>query len=59
MEFASMSKEQLLAAQQELTAKYEAFCAMNLNLDLSRGKPGRAQLDLNMDMLNVITTERD
>jgi len=59
MEFASMTKEQLLAAQKDLTAKYEAFCAMNLNLDLSRGKPGRAQLDLNMDMLNVITTEQD
>ena len=59
MEYASMSKEQLLALQAELQEQYQKYCDMGLNLDLSRGKPGREQVDLSNDMLTVIKDGSD
>ena len=59
MEYAKMSKEQLLALQESLQKQYQDYCAMGLNLDLSRGKPGRDQVDLCNDMLKVIQTGED
>ena len=46
MEYVSMSKEQLLVLQEKLQKQYNEYCAKGLNLDLSRGKPGRDQVDL-------------
>ena len=37
MEYASMSKEQLLELQEKLQKQYKEYCDMGLNLDLSRG----------------------
>ena len=59
MEYASMSKEQLLVLQEKLQKQYQEYCDMGLNLDLSRGKPGRDQVDLCNDMLTVIQTGED
>ena len=59
MEYSSMSKEQLLVLQENLQKQYEAYCAKGLNLDLSRGKPGRDQVDLSNDMLTVIKDGAD
>ena len=59
MEFSKMSKEQLLAAQAELQKQYEAYCAKGLSLDLSRGKPNKDQLDLNLDMLTTVSQKAD
>lgn len=59
MEYSLMSKEQLLAEQAKLKQEYESIVARHLNLDLSRGKPGKEQLDLNMGMLDVISTAED
>lgn len=42
----SMTKEQLLAEQKELLARYNDFKAKGLALDMSRGKPGKDQLDI-------------
>lgn len=42
----SMTKEQLLAEQKELLARYNDFKAKALALDMSRGKPGKDQLDI-------------
>ena len=36
-------------------AEFAALKAKNLKLDMSRGKPGKAQLDLTSDMLTVLT----
>ena len=59
MEYASMSKEQLLVLQEKLQKQYHEYCAKGLNLDLSRGKPGRDQVDLCNDMLTVVQTGED
>ena len=59
MEYSSMSKEQLLALQAELQEQYQKYCDMGLNLDLSRGKPGKEQVDLSNDMLTVIKDGAD
>lgn len=42
----TMTKEQLLAEQKELLARYNEFKAKGLALDMSRGKPGKDQLNI-------------
>ncbi|MDD6315607.1 MAG: aminotransferase class I/II-fold pyridoxal phosphate-dependent enzyme [Clostridia bacterium] len=59
MDIRTASKEQLLAMKEELTAKYNECCAKNLNLNMSRGKPGADQLDLSRDILTVVSTNED
>lgn len=54
-----MTKEQLSALKNELTAKYDEVKNQGLSLDMSRGKPGADQLDLTVDMLSVMTTAED
>ena len=36
-----------------LQARYDAFCALGLHLDMSRGKPEPRQLDLSLPMLRM------
>lgn len=48
-----MGKEQLLSMKKELQARYEAFQAKGLTLDMSRGKPEPAQLDLSNELLSL------
>lgn len=55
--YKSMSKEQLVCEKEKLMAEYAKCKAMNLSLDMSRGKPGAAQLDLSMPILDVITSD--
>ena len=43
--YRELSKEELLALQAELQAEYDAEKEKSLNLDISRGKPGKEQLD--------------
>ena len=55
---------QLTAAEreQELSAlceRYQNFQARGLSLNMARGKPGKAQLDLVSDMLTVLTDPAD
>ena len=54
-----MSKEELVALKSELNKKYEDVKALGLSLDMSRGKPGKEQLDLSIDMLGVMTTAEE
>ncbi|MDA0787929.1 MAG: aminotransferase class I/II-fold pyridoxal phosphate-dependent enzyme [Proteobacteria bacterium] len=46
MQINSLNPEQLRKRQTELAARYEAVKAASLSLDLTRGKPAPAQLDL-------------
>lgn len=55
--FREMSKEELLAVKSELEAKYEEVKGKGLKLDMSRGKPAAAQLDLSMEMMDVLNSQ--
>lgn len=52
--YTEMSKEELLALNEELETKYQEAKALNLALDMSRGKPAAAQLDLSMPMMGIL-----
>lgn len=54
MEYNSLSKEELLKEKEALIKQYNAKAAEGLNLDMSRGKPGREQLDLSMGMVDTL-----
>lgn len=45
--------------KESLRAQYEEWCNKGLNLDLTRGKPGREQLELSEEMLGVISSGAD
>lgn len=52
--FNEMTKEELVSKQAVLQKRYDEFKAMNLKLDMSRGKPGADQLELSSDLLNCM-----
>ena len=57
--YREMSKEELLALKAELDAKYSEAKALDLHLDMSRGKPSAEQLDLSMGMMDVLNSSAD
>nr|MBP3598742.1 aminotransferase class I/II-fold pyridoxal phosphate-dependent enzyme [Eubacterium sp.] len=57
--FSHLNKEELLALKSELEASYEEKKALNLQLDMSRGKPSGTQLNVSLDLLNVLTADSD
>lgn len=59
MRYDSLSKQELQARYQAALSAYEACKAKGLKLDMSRGKPGREQLDLSLEMLTNLTTAED
>ena len=57
--YTEMTKDELM---QELTAvetQYKELQAKGLNLNISRGKPGKEQLDIVTDMLGVVNENTD
>lgn len=44
---------------EELKKQYEEFKARNLKLDMSRGKPSKAQLNLSLELMDVINSSSD
>ena len=56
MLYKDMNKEALSAELTALRAEYDALKAQGLTLDLSRGKPGREQLDLVEGLLTCLST---
>ena len=52
--YQEMSREELLTLKDTLEAEYKAFKDRGLKLDMSRGKPSKAQLDLSMGMLTAV-----
>ncbi len=52
--YQEMTKEELLAEKTSLEAEFEKIKALNLKLDMSRGKPSAEQLDLSMGILDAI-----
>ncbi|MBR5501447.1 MAG: aminotransferase class I/II-fold pyridoxal phosphate-dependent enzyme, partial [Oscillospiraceae bacterium] len=54
-----MTAEQRAQLLDEMKGRYSEYCAMNLKLDMSRGKPCPSQLTLSNDILNAVRTAED
>lgn len=54
-----MTKDELLALKDTLTKEYEDAKGKGLKLDMSRGKPGKSQLDLSLPLLDVVSSADD
>lgn len=59
MNYSEMTKEQLLNEKSALEKQYEDYKAMNLNLDMSRGKPSTEQLNISSRILDILTSDSD
>ena len=57
--YSCMTKEQLQNEFDKVKADYAALQAKGLNLNMARGKPAKAQLDLVSDILTSLTTIDD
>ncbi len=56
MKYASMDKTSLTTILQAERAKYDAYVAEGVALDMSRGKPSKAQLDLSSGLLDMLSS---
>ena len=52
--YREMTKEELLKVREELNERYEKCKALNLTLDMTRGKPSPVQLDLSNDIYDTL-----
>lgn len=57
--YAEMTREELKALHDELSVQYREMQEKDLKLDMSRGKPSLAQLDLSMGMMDVLSSHDD
>ena len=57
MKYTEMSIDELNEVHAGLLKEYEDYKALGLKLDMSRGKPSPAQLDISNDMLDVFNSE--
>lgn len=57
--YSEMSREELLELKSQLEAEFEDVKGKGLKLDMSRGKPSKAQLDLSMGMMDVLNGDSD
>ena len=57
--YAELTRNELLNLKSELDRQFEEIKAQGLSLDMSRGKPARAQLDLSMGMMDVLHGDAD
>lgn len=55
--YQEMTREELLVEQEALKKQFEEIKALNLKLDMSRGKPSAEQLDISMDILDVLDSK--
>ena len=59
MEYAKMSRAELEKEYAAVTGQFEALKGKGLKLDMSRGKPGKEQLDLVSGILTVLSRPED
>lgn len=57
--YRELSKEELLSLKGQLERDFEAAKGKGLKLDMSRGKPSVAQLDMGMDIFDVFNSKSD
>ncbi|MGN0342993.1 MAG: aminotransferase class I/II-fold pyridoxal phosphate-dependent enzyme [Roseburia sp.] len=56
MKYQEMSKEQLYEIKEGLEKEYAKYKGMGLSLNMARGKPSTAQLDLSMPMMDALNS---
>lgn len=54
--YSAMTKDELIQLKEQLQAEYKEIQGKGVSLDMSRGKPAAAQLDLTLDMMDVLTS---
>lgn len=57
--YGEMSREELLSLKAELEKQFEDAKGKGLKLDMSRGKPTPAQLDMTMGLMDALDSESD
>lgn len=57
--YQEMTKEELEKTVTDLKKEYTKFQAMELTLDMSRGKPCKEQLDLSMGLMDALNSSAD
>ena len=57
--YQELSREELLTLKSQLEKEFEEAKAKGLKLDMSRGKPAAAQLDMGMDIFDVLNPGSD
>ena len=57
--YQDLSTPELQAMLKELQAQYDEFKTKGLKLDMSRGKPSAAQLDMEMGFMDVLVSSSD
>lgn len=57
--YTQMSREELMELKETLDKEYQEAKAKGLQLDMSRGKPSPAQLDLSMPLLDELNSSSD
>ena len=55
--YSQLSKEKLLALKSDLEKQFEDVKAKGLKLDMSRGKPSKAQLDLSNGLMDILNSK--
>lgn len=57
--YEEMTRDELLTLKDALQKEYDEYCALDLSLNMARGKPAKDQLDLSMPMLDVISSSAE
>ena len=58
-DYKEMNKEELEKELANLKAEYKRYQAMDLSLNMARGKPCHEQLDISMGMMDALNSEAD
>ena len=57
--YTDMTAEELQAELKVVEAKYQELKGKGLSLNMARGKPGKEQLDLTSEMMDILTSDSD
>ena len=57
--YKELTKEELMQLHEQLVKEYEDAKGKGMQLDMSRGKPGASQLDMQMDIMDVMNSSSD
>lgn len=58
-EYKDLSTDEMRTLYDALEKQYEEYCALNLKLNMARGKPSPEQLELSMPMLDCMNSKSD